>query len=165
MHPSRLPPNELLAKCTVVRQRRSGPGGQHRNKVETGIVITHLDSGIRGEATERRSQKENHSVALQRLQVSLAVQVRTPVLADGPSERWKKRFGSGPLKINPVHIEFGSVLSECLDAMQHFDWDQKRAAEWFGCSPSQLVKLIKLEPRAFAMVNQMRLELGLSKLR
>ena len=35
MHPAELPIPELLRQCEVVHTRRSGPGGQHRNKVET----------------------------------------------------------------------------------------------------------------------------------
>ena len=58
-HPASLPYDELIRECEVRRQRRSGPGGQHRNKVETGIFIEHKPSGIRAEATEQRSQAKN----------------------------------------------------------------------------------------------------------
>ena len=165
MHPSRLTSAELLDQCSVVRQKRSGPGGQHRNKVETGIIVTHNESGIRGEATERRSQQENLRVAVQRLQVNLALHLRENVFDSGPSQFWKNRFRSGTLKINPSHSDFGAILSELLDVFSHCDWDQKRVAEWFETSPSQVVKLLKTEPKAFSLVNKQRDERGLAKLR
>ena len=37
IHPAALPFDALLKECEVRRLRRSGPGGQHRNKVETAV--------------------------------------------------------------------------------------------------------------------------------
>jgi hypothetical protein len=39
--------------------------------------------------------------------------------------------------------------------------DMKAAASALGCTPSQLTKLLKDEPRAFLQVNQARNRLGL----
>ena len=58
-HPAALSPEELLHQCRARRTRRSGPGGQHRNKVETAGVLTHAPTGVQAEANERRSQAEN----------------------------------------------------------------------------------------------------------
>ena len=75
-HPSALEPQSLLRDCSERRTRRSGPGGQHRNKVETAVVLRHEPTGIDAEGNERRSQAENRQVALFRLRVRLAVEFR-----------------------------------------------------------------------------------------
>ena len=44
-----------------------GPGGQHRNKVATGVRLLHRPSGVVVTATERRSQSANREAAFARL--------------------------------------------------------------------------------------------------
>ena len=44
-----------------------GPGGQHRNKVATGVRLLHRPSGMVVSATERRSQSANRDAAFERL--------------------------------------------------------------------------------------------------
>ncbi|NBW87318.1 MAG: peptide chain release factor-like protein [Planctomycetia bacterium] len=84
-HPAALPTAELLAQTRESHTRRSGPGGQHRNKVETAATLVHLPTGISAEASERRSLAENRRVALHRLRLRLALQHRAPAASDGPS--------------------------------------------------------------------------------
>jgi protein subunit release factor B len=46
----------------------SGPGGQRRNKRETGVRLTHLPTGLSVMATEMRSQANNLAIAWIRLE-------------------------------------------------------------------------------------------------
>ena len=67
-----------LEDLIIERLRRSGPGGQHRNKKSTGIRIVHLPTGITVMATERRSQAQNFEVAMERLIGLLEKRSRKP---------------------------------------------------------------------------------------
>jgi len=53
-----------------------GPGGQHRNKAETGVRLTHRPTGIVVIATERRSQYANREAAFERMAERLEARQR-----------------------------------------------------------------------------------------
>jgi hypothetical protein len=164
-HPACQDDDRLLADSDMKFLRRSGPGGQNRNKVETAVVLHHRPSGIVAEANERRSQSENKREALRRLRFALALEVRCPVAPlEPPSELWRSRCHNGRIAINDQHEDVPLLLAEALDVLEDRDLDPKSAADVLGCSSSQLVKLLKIEPKALARVNQARVARGLRPL-
>lgn len=56
--------------------RASGPGGQHRNKTDSAVRLTHLPTGLVVTATESRSQHENRRVAHERMRTALEDRAR-----------------------------------------------------------------------------------------
>ncbi len=165
VHPALLPDEELLQQCEVRTARRRGPGGQHRNKTESAVVIKHLATGIEGQAAERRSQVDNHRNALKRLRRNLAIDVRdSSLLEHVPTELWRKRCRDGRMVINPEHADFTPLLAEALELVYDHMGNVHSAAERLGCTFSQLVKFLKHEPRAWQRVGALRNERGLPEL-
>jgi hypothetical protein len=164
IHPATLSTDQLLQQCDVRRQRRSGPGGQHRNKVETAVVITHRESGIQGAASERRSQEQNRQVALFRLRLNLALDQRQVSPAEVPSKLWLERVQGRRLSISPDHEDFPSLLSEALDRIYLHEGNVVTTARDLQTSTSQLLKLLRHQPRALELVNELRRDHELKKL-
>jgi protein subunit release factor B len=62
----------LERDCDIEFTRAGGPGGQHRNKVETAVRVTHRPTGVVVVAADQRSQSLNRRIALERLAEKLA---------------------------------------------------------------------------------------------
>jgi protein subunit release factor B len=73
-----LPDAALAAECDETFFTAGGPGGQHRNKTESGVRLAHRPTGVVVTATERRSQAQNRGAALARLRARLAVLAAKP---------------------------------------------------------------------------------------
>ena len=166
MHPATLPINELLKECRIQRTRGSGPGGQHRNKVETAITIEHQPTKILSQASERRSQEQNRTVALHRLRVKLAVEFRTETCRDQqPSALWTQRIPGRVISVSTKHADYPALLAELLDAVCAHDGNVAAVAQQRGTSTSQITKFLKREPTALPIVNLWRAQADLSPLR
>ncbi len=164
MHPSCLAVDELLRDCQVRSDRRSGPGGQHRNKVETAIIIVHRPTGILAEANERRSQLDNRRVALWRLRLALAVRHRTADSGLQASVLWRSRAKQRRISVAAEHEDFPALLAEAMDRLLLAEYSVPECAAFFDVAASQLVKLLKQWPQALTQINAARLDRGLHKL-
>lgn len=64
-------PDILLKEVRFHPFRGGGPGGQHRNKVESAVRLIHIPTGITVVASEHRFQGRNRDLALRRLRRKL----------------------------------------------------------------------------------------------
>ena len=77
-------PPYALDRATLEREvrvdtyRASGPGGQHVNRTESAVRLTHWPSGVVVTATENRSQIRNRAIAFERLVHKLRALNRVP---------------------------------------------------------------------------------------
>jgi peptide chain release factor 1 len=74
--------------------RSSGAGGQHVNKTESAVRITHLPTGVVSECQEGRSQIQNREIAMQRLYQRIVDQKQAAFDSEISSQR-RSLVGSG----------------------------------------------------------------------
>lgn len=82
------------ADLKVDTYRASGAGGQHVNKTESAVRITHLPTGVVSESQDSRSQIKNREIALQRLYVKIAEMQKKQHQSEQAAKR-KSLVGSG----------------------------------------------------------------------
>lgn len=169
-HPACLEDDVLLSQCDERLARTGGPGGQHRNRVDSKVILTHRPTGIESAAGERRSAIDNRRVAVRRLRLTLALQIRVGVpMGEIGSELWRSRRRivkddagkvSGRISCSQNHHDFPSLIAEALDVMAAANWDPKKAALRLDVSMSQLVRFLKDYHPAIELVNRERAERG-----
>ena len=160
LHPVLLPVEELLRDCELRTQRRSGPGGQHRNKTSSGVFLAHRPTQIVAEATERRSQAQNRAVAVGRLRYRLAVELRTPSAIDNPpgprSAELRDRYRQTSLKLNEANVDKPAVLALLMDDLHAAGGQARIVADLWQVSSTAVLNLVRSHREAFVLLNAIR---------
>jgi len=172
--------DRLLAECTVETYRAIGPGGQHRNKRDSAVRLTHSPTGVSATATERRSQHENRRVAVRRLRKAIAMRVRAPAEANAPpagplaealadatlrssaslrstSPRWPRVGQKAPTYL--------VAAAQVLDRLEAAEGKVSDVAAALGVSTASLVKFLSLDTDLWTEANRLRRRFGHAPLR
>ena len=69
----------LLSECKVETFRSSGKGGQHTNKTESAVRLTHIKSGVQVMCQDERSQYLNKKKCIKELRTRIEKNNYTPL--------------------------------------------------------------------------------------
>jgi len=155
--------DSLLRYCHQETYRASGPGGQHRNTTDSAVRLTVLDGVIVALCTDHRSQHRNRSEALKRLRLTLAIELRMPII-HSPSEPAQSVW-QGFWKLGQKDRRYAGFIAHILDVMAHQDWAVGHSAKALGISTGKLVRTLAKNAHAWNAVNLARAEHDLVNLR
>lgn len=175
-----LPPESLLGQCQQTRFQGSGPGGQKRNRVYSGVRLTHGPSGLWAECVDSRASARNLGEALSRLRLAIALAAVPAVPRAAGAENG---LGNGDVTpgaglpgdpapgvafradANPAHPDYARGALRALSLLRSHGGQLAPAAAALGCTPSALTRYLKEEKAVWARAREIRMGNGLHPLK
>jgi len=113
--------------------RSSGAGGQHVNKTESAIRITHVPSGVVVECQTERSQHANRDKAMKRLKAQLLDSERSKqAAATAESRRLQVGSGDRSQRIRTYSFPQGRITDHRVEGLTLYDLPNIIAGEMDG---------------------------------
>ena len=187
--PLSLDDDALLAQCDVHYYKSSGPGGQHRNKVSSAVRLHHRASGVSAHGDDSRSQHDNKRLALRRLRMNLACQLRREIDRQAILDRGESTLpphitaclftprgrGKNPsrsdgdtvprrLEIGARDFRFWRVAAFLLDVLQACEGRVSDAAALLGLTTGNFSDLLTSDRHLLAAAQGIRKTHGLKPL-
>ena len=141
-----MPLNELLRACKVSGFQGGGPGGQFRNKTNSGVDLRLSVFNLAIKSCESRSANENKVHALHRLRLAIALNVR-----EAPKDPSVLKFPGSMGHIQPSNAAYPQFIADVLDFVA-----ANEAARAFDLTPSALTKILHADKAILAKIQELR---------
>jgi hypothetical protein len=169
-----LPPDDLLRACRQSRYQGSGPGGQKRNRVYSGIRLLHPESGLAVEADARRESRRNLEDALHRLRLEMALSLASVIpggdapIPDGAAGVEDTPAFQSPAfraQASPAHPDFPVFALRAVYLLAKHGGKAAAAAAELGCTASSLARFLKSDKALWSKAREIRAAYGLHPLK
>lgn len=141
----------LLLHCQLKTYQGSGPGGQHRNKTNSGVSLQLKNTDLEVHCCEDRSMHVNRVLALRRLRLRIALECPREIPQDIPFA-----FPGSQGHIQSQNPRYPLWIADVLDRINAQGGDLKNAALDWGLSSTALLKILFADKAVIEAIQALR---------